>query len=166
VRTSPEAAARLFESLGPVPLEMLRGFWRGRAVATGHAVDELLRVSGWIGKEFLSAEAVHPLVHEGAFGRYRLNPGIAPLSLARVLGLARLPGASSLFRMLGPVLSTRSPRARLRLLCDGGIVTTAMVYDQLPIIDVFREVDADTVMGRMDERGAERPAYFVLTRGG
>jgi hypothetical protein len=39
-----------------------------------------------------------------------------------------------------------------------------MVYDQRPIIDVFREVDADTVMGRMDERG-KRPAFFVLSRG-
>jgi hypothetical protein len=51
----------------------------------------------------------------------------------------------------------------LRLLDDRGTLTAAMIYDQRPIVDVFRSVDADTVMGRMDERG-QPPAYFVLTR--
>jgi hypothetical protein len=46
---------------------------------------------------------------------------------------------------------------------DRGTVTAAMVYDQRPIIDVFRAVDEGTVMGRMDERG-QAPAFFVLSR--
>jgi hypothetical protein len=159
----PEAAEALFLSLGPVEVERLTGFWRGRSVETGHPVDELLRVSGWIGKEFLSAEAVHPLVHEGAFGRYRMNPGLVPLGLIRALGMARWPGMAQAVRVLGPLLATLLPRARLRMIEDRGVVTAAMVYDQRPIIDVFREVDARTVMGRMDERG-QRPAFFVLSR--
>jgi hypothetical protein len=156
-------AEALFLSLGPVRVERLTEFWRGRSVETGHPVDELLRVSGWIGKEFLSAEAVHPLVHEGAFGRYRMNPGLVPLGLIRALGMAQWPGMLGAVRALGPLMATKAPRARLRMIDDRGTVTAAMVYDQRPIIDVFREVDGETVMGRMDERG-QRPAFFVLTR--
>ena len=159
----PAGAAAFHARLGPVPLAMLSGFWRGRAVATGHPVDELLGASGWIGKEFLDGARVHPLVMEGAFGRYRLNPGLVPLRLARRLGLARWPGAGRAFRLLGPLLATRRPRAQLRLTEDGGTATAAMVYDQLPVVDVFRKVDDDTVMGRMDARG-EPPAFFVLAR--
>lgn len=160
--TRAEAEA-LIASLPPVPLAMLTGLWSGRAVATGHPVDELLRASSWFGKEFGSAEVVHPLVHDGAFGRYRLNPGRVPLRLARRLRLARLPGAAAAFRLIGPLLATSRPRARLRMVEDGGIPTAAMIYDQLPVIDVFRRVDADAVMGRMDERG-QPPAFFLLTR--
>jgi hypothetical protein len=104
---SPEAAEALFLTLGPVPVARLTGFWRGRAVATGHQVDELLRVSGWIGKEFVSAEDVHPLVHDGAFGRYRMNPGLVPLGLVRALGMARWPGMAGASRIVGPLLATR-----------------------------------------------------------
>jgi hypothetical protein len=159
----PAEAEALFLSLGPMPLERLRGFWRGRSVETGHPVDELLRVSGWIGKQFIGMEAVHPLVHEGAFGRYRMNPGLVPLELVRTLGMARWPGMAGAVRVLGPLLATRAPRARLRMIEDRETVTAAMIYDQRPIIDVFRAVDEGTVMGRMDERG-QRPAFFVLSR--
>lgn len=37
-------------------------------------------------------------------------------------------------------------------------------YDALPIIDVFRKVDDDTVVGAMDLRGLETPFMFVLRR--
>jgi hypothetical protein len=79
-RMSPDAAESLFAALGPVSLDTLSGFWRGRAVETGHPVDDLLRASSWIGKDFDDPDHVHPLVHEGAFGRYRLDPGRVPLS--------------------------------------------------------------------------------------
>jgi hypothetical protein len=43
-----------------------------------------------------------------------------------------------------------------------------MVYDQLPINDVFRLLDdapgSETVMGAMDLRGSARPYFFVLRR--
>jgi hypothetical protein len=159
----PAEAEALHRALGPVPVERLTGFWRGRSVETGHPVDELLRVSGWIGKDFGGSEAVHPLVHEGAFGRYRMNPGLVPLGLIRALGMARWPGMAGAVRVFGPLLATTVPRARLRMIDDRGTVTAAMVYDQRPIIDVFRAVDEGTVMGRMDERG-QAPAFFVLSR--
>ena len=39
-----------------------------------------------------------------------------------------------------------------------------MVYDQLPINDVFRKLTDDTVIGAMDLRGYRRPYFFVLRR--
>ena len=160
---SPGEAVALFASLPARSLDGLAGFWRGRSVETGHPVDELLRASSWLGKEFLADGGVHPLVLDGAFGRYRLNPGLAPLGFARRLHLARLPGVRAAFRLLGPLLATRRPKARLRLVEDGGLRTAAMAYDQLPVVDVFRAVDSDTLMGRMDAPG-QAPAFFLLTR--
>ena len=37
-------------------------------------------------------------------------------------------------------------------------------YDALPINDVFRKVDDDTLVGAMDLRGLEMPFMFVLRR--
>lgn len=39
-----------------------------------------------------------------------------------------------------------------------------MCYDALPINDVFRKVDDDTLVGAMDLRGLEMPFMFVLRR--
>jgi len=39
-----------------------------------------------------------------------------------------------------------------------------MSYDQLPIIDVFRAVDDDTLVGAMDLRGLAEPYLFTLRR--
>ena len=39
-----------------------------------------------------------------------------------------------------------------------------MIYDSLPINDVFRMVDEDTVMGVMDRKGEEQPFFFMLRR--
>ena len=43
-------------------------------------------------------------------------------------------------------------------------MTAAMVYDALPIIDVFRRICADTVLGLMDMRGLRDPFFFLLQR--
>jgi hypothetical protein len=47
-----------------------------------------------------------------------------------------------------------------------GVVTAAVVYDALPIVDVLRRVDAGTLLGVMDCRGVPEPFVFVLTRAG
>jgi hypothetical protein len=39
-----------------------------------------------------------------------------------------------------------------------------MVYDALPIIDVFRRVGPDVVLGAMDMRGLPAPFFFLLER--
>ena len=39
-----------------------------------------------------------------------------------------------------------------------------MIYDRQPIVDHFRKVDSDRVLGLMEMRGMERPFFFLLTR--
>ena len=41
-----------------------------------------------------------------------------------------------------------------------------MSYDNLPINDVFRQIDADTMLGAMDLKGMARPFFFILRREG
>ena len=65
--------------------------------------------------------------------------------------------------MLKPALRTRKHRARLRAVEHRGVVTAAMVYDHLPIIDFFRRVDDSTLLGVMDLRGAT-PYFFILRK--
>ena len=62
------------------------------------------------------------------------------------------------------LVTTSKPRARLRSVEHRGVQTAAMVYDALPIIDVFRRVSARTVLGLMDLRGLPDPFFFVLHR--
>ena len=38
-----------------------------------------------------------------------------------------------------------------------GVVSATMIYDSLPIIDIFRKVDDDTVLGAMDLRFTPQP---------
>ncbi|KAI0163795.1 hypothetical protein BJ166DRAFT_592583 [Pestalotiopsis sp. NC0098] len=56
--------------------------------------------------------------------------------------------------------------ARLREVKFRGQVSAAMVYDNLPIIDQFRYVDQDTVMGAMDNKILKDAGtyYFYLNR--
>jgi hypothetical protein len=45
-----------------------------------------------------------------------------------------------------------------------GQVTSAMVYDDQPVIDYFRFVDDKTVAGIMEGKKLDGPFYFYLTR--
>lgn len=45
-----------------------------------------------------------------------------------------------------------------------GKFSAAMIYDNQPIIDVFRKIDANTVLGMMDMKGMKKPFFFVLKR--
>jgi hypothetical protein len=45
-----------------------------------------------------------------------------------------------------------------------GVATAAMLYDRLPIVDVFRRLDAITLLGLMDARGIPQPFFFRLHR--
>jgi hypothetical protein len=126
----------------------------------------LLEDYGWYGKEILSPEAVHPLLFSSRAGAARpVNPGLAPFAVVRRAPLlARLPGARQTFGVLKPLLSTGRAAARARLLEHRGAVTAALIYDALPIIDVLRRVDGDTLLGLMDMRGVRRPLFFLLRR--
>jgi hypothetical protein len=142
------------------------GAWLGAGVPTGHPFDGLLERLGWHGKRFAGTEDGHPLVFRGARGTLRsVDPGRLPVALlTRRPGLARLPLVDRAFRGLLPLLATPAPRSRLRTVEHRGVRTAAMVYDAVPVIDVFRRVDDRTLLGVMDLRGMPRPFFFLLRR--
>jgi hypothetical protein len=120
---------------------------------------------GWRGKRFNGPNEAHPLVFDTGGGRrVCVNPEFVPLALIRHPRLLRAPFAARVFSVIRPLMSTEKPKARLRLTQYRGVVTATMCYDALPIHDVFRKVDDDTLVGAMDMRGLDPPFLFVLRR--
>jgi hypothetical protein len=163
--TTAEALA-LFDTLPTVRAEDILGHWTGREIGTGHPLDGHLVASGWHGKHFDGLESVHPLIFRGADGGFFAGDPIRmPLGLVSKVDPKKVDKLRRKLRGLHePALKTKKYRARLRNVEYRGAVSAAMVYDQLPIIDVFRRVDDDTLLGAMDQRGAANPYFFVLTR--
>jgi hypothetical protein len=58
------------------------------------------------------------------------------------------------------------PQARLRVVKHRGVSSAAMLYDHLPIVDVFRRLDGQTLLGVMEARGISQPFFFTLRREG
>ena len=99
-------------------------------------------------------------------GRPRpVDPALIPVGLLRGhAGVARSALARQAFGGVRPFMYTDKPKARLRTVEHRSVATAAMVYDALPIIDVFRRVDDGTLLGLMDLRGLAGPFFFVLRR--
>jgi Domain of unknown function (DUF4334)/GXWXG protein len=163
---APEEALAWFDRLPTVRTREMLGRWRGSGLPTGSRLDGLLEAYGWYGKEFLGPESVHPLLFRGRDGRPRpVDPALIPLWLLRDhAGLARLWPVRTAFGRVRPLLYTNRPKARLRTVEHRGVTTAAMVYDGLPIIDVFRRVGPDVVVGAMDMRSLPSPFFFLLER--
>ena len=162
---SPEAAQRAFDGLPPVSPEAMFGAWRGSELPTGHPLDGLLALYGWRGKRFTDVDTVDPLLFDHHGAAVAVHPGRLPLGVALVLPrIARTEAARALFQLVLPLLTTRGPRARLRMVEQAGQISAAMVYDDLPIIDHFRRVDETRLLGLMDLRSTSRPFFFLLTR--
>ncbi|MBO3085670.1 DUF4334 domain-containing protein [Cellulomonas fengjieae] len=160
-----ENALDRYDRLAPVGCSDLRGLWRGTGVPTGHRLDGVLERLGWFGKRFDDDDRVQPLVFRGRGGLTAVNPALVPLGLVlRVAPLLGTAPAAGAFALVRPFMTTRRPRARLREVRFRGVVSAALVYDDLPVIDVFRAVDDDTVLGAMDARGMAQPYLFRLHR--
>jgi hypothetical protein len=165
-RATPAAGLTLFDGLRAIDCEALRGFWSGSGLATGHPLDGALEAFGWAGKRFDGDEEVQPLVFGTAARRFAVRPRLPAAALPLVLRWPALkrPPIAACVRALLPLLATRRSHARLRMVRHRGVLTAAMLYDEVPIIDVFRAVDADTVLGCMDRKGDRQPFFFVLRR--
>lgn len=160
-----EEALALFDGAAPVEPAEMHGRWRGSGVPTGSPLDGLLEAYGWYGKEFVDAETVHPLLFSTRSGPRPVDPALVPVGVLRDRpAVAHSRAARVAFRAVRPLLTTSRPRARLRAIEHRGVVTAAMVYDALPIIDVFRRVDDRAVLGLMDLRGLTDPFFFLLRR--
>lgn len=162
-----DEALAFFDALPPVDFAELIGVWRGSGLPTGNPLDGVLEATGWWGKRFDSEDDVHPLVFAGPRGRFNVNPRLVPLGLAvRWSPLISRPMVARTARLVLRALRTSRPAARLRMTTYRGVATATMCYDALPIHDVFRQVDADTLLGSMDLRGLPAPFLFVLRRYG
>ena len=167
--SSPEEASRWFRSLADVAPGQLQGEWLGRGLHTGHPLDGVLEAMHWHGKRF-DAAGVHPLLLQDLRGRPRSMPGWlvrVGLPIARHWpALARSRFAALLLRAFAHVLATRDASAQVRKVMAAGVSCTAIVYDSAPVTDLLRQVDADTLLGRMEWAGDPRPLYFLLRRAG
>ncbi|MGV9710450.1 DUF4334 domain-containing protein [Gordonia sp. NPDC003424] len=115
----------------------LFGAWKGGEFVTGHAANGLLDKSGWYGKTFTSRNDVQPLICRDADGNLFSNTKLGK-------------GEASLWSI------------EFR-----GEVTASMVYDGQAVIDHFKRVDENTVMGIMNGKAGVvdgRYLYFYLDR--
>lgn len=155
-----------FDGLGALEEAEMLGRWHGRDLPTGHPLDGVLGALSWFGKDFRSCEDVDPLLFRRRDGTlFALDPACIPIrSVQRRPHLWLGTVSAELFRRFGYLLATRRPTARLRSLAFRGVVSAAMIYDSLPVIDSFRRVDTTRVLGLMDLRGMEQPFFFLLRR--
>lgn len=68
------------------------------------------------------------------------------------------------FQAAMPLLATGRSRARLRMTSYRGKSSATMIYDQLPINDVFRKIDDNAVLEAMDCKAMPTPFFFILRR--
>jgi len=151
-----------FAGLEPVSTDAMIGSWRGTGIVTGHPMSGVLEAAGWYGKRFVDPETVHPLLFWTASRRavFAVDPARLPLGWPLPPGPIVWAG----LRLGRPWFAARRPTARLRRVEMMGVVSSAMVYDDRPIVDGFRRLDDDRVMGMMDRRGDREPLFFVLDR--
>ncbi len=155
-KVSTDEAWAIFDALEPTTPDFMRGYWEGSPFPTGHPLDGALEATGWRGKRFDSADDVYPLIFDdGQGGTFIVQPG-------RFMGK---PSQGKAYERRGE-LETDAPAARLRRVEHRGTVTTAMIYDDLPIIDLFRKVNDSMALGVMDMRGLPLPYFFGLRRAG
>lgn len=165
--TIRQQALELFDSLEPVDTEFMIGRWQGDGYPTDHPLDGLLEIFHWYGKLFESAENVHPLLFSNRRGKLiHVNPGYMKPSFALAEHMSKFKSktAGNVFQFLLPLLSTSKSRARLRMTEYRGKTSATMIYDQLPINDVFRKLDDNTVLGVMDNKLLVDPFFFKLTK--
>jgi hypothetical protein len=72
---STQTALSIFDRLDPIEIEAMFGPWKGSGFPTHDPLDGALEAYHWHGKQFESAEQVHPLVFEtGRGGTICVNP--------------------------------------------------------------------------------------------
>ena len=162
---SLEEALAIFDALPVVDSETMSGRWRGAGVYTAHLMDGALETFGWYGKEFIDRDHVHPLLFQDNKGQlFALDPQRLPFNLALKMPFLKSEFMHQAMLATRFALRTRKTKARVRMLEYRGKVSASMIYDNLPIIDSFRLLNHDTLLGAMDFKGMARPFLFRLRR--
>lgn len=167
VGVSTAEALEIFDSLDTVNIDFMLGAWTGADFPTDHPLDGMLEAYHWHGKRFDNPEQVHPLVFKTLSGATSsVNPcWIMPVasSLDR-LPIPKSKAVGRIFQLCLLLFATHRSCARLRMTNYRGRESATMIYDALPINDIFRKVNENTVLGIMDLKGVEQPFFFVLQR--
>ncbi|WP_018178769.1 DUF4334 domain-containing protein [Jongsikchunia kroppenstedtii] len=127
----------IWAALEPVSIDFMIGPWKGGELPSGHPMDGGLERAAWHGKTFGSRYDVQPLVCRDGDGNLFSNKELGK-------------GEASLWMV------------EFR-----GEVTASMVYDGQPVIDHFKRIDDDTVMGIMNGKTSlvrDAHYYFFLRR--
>jgi len=142
------------------------GLWKGRGIPAGHPFDGVLENLGWFGKRFTPDMRADALLFRLSERRLvAIDPAKIPLRLAlRFHDVGRMRFARNLFSYLHRGMRARGPAAALRTVVFGGVESVAMVYADQPIVDYFRRIDEETIMGAMTIRGDDRIYFFELDR--
>ena len=162
--TDTATAFALFDQLEPVCLDEMLGQWHGGGLPTGHVMDGMLEAFGWYGKTFTDPNHVHPLLFTLNGQLVAIDPKWLPIAQ---VSNRRLPAQGLLAKLSLPAkfaLKTGQSRAQIRMMEYRGKVSAVMIYDHLPIMDIFRKVDDNTLLGVMDLKGMQQPFFFVLYR--
>lgn len=133
----PADLDEIWSALQPIGCQDVLGRWKGDEFHTGHKMNGLLQSARWYGKFFDSINQVEPIVCYDDDGNLFSNNELS-------LGGASLWDVE--FR---------------------GEVTATMVYDGQPVLDHFKRVDANTLMGIMNgkrQRANSSYLYFILER--
>lgn len=164
-QTTVAEALELFDELEPIALEFMTGRWRGAELPTGHPLDGLLAASSWYGKEFIDPDTVHPLLFlDNAGNIIKVAPSSLMMNVASWAPIPRHETLKPLYTFLTALQKTQESQARLRMVEHRHKTSATMIYDHLPIHDVFRKIDDRTVLGLMDQKSSPQPYFFVLTR--
>lgn len=159
-------ALAFFDSLPTVTPPELIGLWQGATVPTGHVLDGALESLGWYGKRFHADRRADALLFStGSRRLVPVNPAHIPLGLTlKFYGLAQRQWFRNLFGYALKSLWAKGPVASVRLETLRGAESAAMVYDRQPIIDHFRRVDDDRLMGVMAIKGQQSHYVFTLVK--
>ena len=163
-QTTTESALELFDRLQPVDLDFMLGRWRGSGFHTQHKMDGLLEAFNWYGKEFVSADCVHPLLFSDGSNIFKVDPNPVLMNLGFNTPIPKQQSLKPIYSTMTKLLKTSESKARIRMMEHRGKISATMIYDYMPINDVFRLVDENTVLGLMDLKNMPQPFFFVLNR--
>lgn len=135
----PDELDAVWADLEVVEASAILGSWQGFAFPTGHPVERVLAKSRWHGKRFTALADATPLVCRADDGSLYSDTTAGK-------------GEASLWHV------------EFR-----GEVTATMVYDGMPVLDHFKRVDDNTLMGIMNGKpdvvlANGRHFYFGLER--
>ena len=158
-------ALKIFDDLEPVDLDFMMSRWRGSEVHTNHPLNGFLEVTNWYGKEFVTAEHVHPLLFmDNNNNLFKIAPNPTVMKLGLRLPILKSKNLQPILGILTSLLKTEASHARIRMTEYREKVSATMIYDNLAINDIFRKIDENTVLGLMDYKGVPDPFFFILKR--